>query len=320
MGKNEIIDYFNSVSGKTVTAKEIKQGLKSINKSLGQQVFYKIKNDVADNEGAFKKCCYFGNEPVFAMLKSKEQFSKFEQTEINKTESKKMQLNKMLIAKGVNTPKIYSLFFADKKYIEIQEKIAGEPMFIWAVESIANRHPELNNIMLKDKKTEVGKALFNYTTNSQEVLASLPQEKYDKFLNDLFVLNDCGLPADDTNSENILVSEKGFTIIDLDYESAVSELGLRKKTDNEIVCSFLQPFSEVLQLNYFYSNKEIDIISNNNIEITRKAVQAISNRNFAFNINNVAILNKLKNCMGTEFVSSLPYVLSSQYSLQRTKK
>ena len=75
----------------------------------------------------------------------------------------------------------------------------------------------------------IGEKLFNYNLGQQQNMINAPQDCYDKLYKTIEILSNHGIEFSDPHSENVLLGEKGFSLIDIDYESAVE---IREKGNN----------------------------------------------------------------------------------------
>ena len=269
--KKELADYFNSISGTSKFIEDIKNDAPIFYGTTAKQVIEKLEeNSKADKIGSFKTC-HFVNKPRLAILKSRKYYSSDAQKIINARINEMLNINKELLENGARIPKLYGVFFVNNKYVEMQQKILGNPIAIIREQEFFYEHDYHNYIRYKK--------LFEYVTKQQNILVKLPQKAYDDLLNTHLLFRTYNYRYDDSHSENVLVNKNGFTIIDIDY-NLMSEN--KKNIDpmpignTNCVYDFIHPFS--YGANSGFTDEQNNVIYKNNIKVTTKLLTAISNK------------------------------------------
>lgn len=318
---SKLEEFFNSIKGKALLSETGDNVKDKTAKSF--YVALKMSQKNYNAEGATKTCTFFSCEKQnYALLKNKETVVNQPQNIVDNS----IRLNRFLISKGVSTPKLYTMFFADKKFYEVFDRGSGLQIYLSVKKTVVKNALNLEeNITSKNIKLtaeeikKIGNYVFNYNLNNQQILLKLPQEAYDKLLTDLKLLVDLGFRYIDTNTGNVLVNKTGFCLIDIDYESALrcmrSDLEMitgKKCTDDDVInriekygfcinprvstifkkdeeqlCeAFLYPFISSRDFSTFLNNTQIETLKHNDVKILKKVVQAISNLNLSFSLEN----------------------------------
>ena len=255
MISKELIDFLNNISGEELDETLIDMASSKISKTakITKGVVSELKGVIASDKyvskGANKTCTVLGDKKVLACLKQKTPVKSASVESGKKLESKIRKLNNKVVSKGALVPKIYALFFADKKYIEIQQRIKGSPIAIFNFENFTETiideplDPVIFNCS-EEERLLIGEKLFNYNLGQQQNMINAPQECYDKLYKTIEILSNHGIEFSDPHSENVLLGEKGFSLIDIDYESAIEnrEKGNTvKPNNNNNIFNFLNP-------------------------------------------------------------------------------
>lgn len=276
---NKLIKYFNRFNGKSVNSSEIINGLKSEFETHENQIEAILtSDDNHDAEGTQKMCAYFGDEKVLAMLKSFKVYRAYDQENLNGKAKAIINENNKLMAEGAVIPKLYSLFFADNRYIEIQRRAVGDIIAVLNLENFSRRLLEgVNKIDAKEYQTMFAEKLFEYNFNQQQLMLLLPQEKFDELFNTYKILNNNYFGDYDSHCENVLVSKKGFMVVDIDYDQMM--FNTNRLTEQNLYFRFLRPFSNATTFTKFLTPSQIESLQSNNIEILKKLVTTATNNN-----------------------------------------
>lgn len=275
--KQEVIEYFNSINGKSLTFNEIAEGLKNIKGINAKNVLENLKSSTPKKEGNFKGL-YKLKKPRVAMLKSKRPVDECNLSVLNAINSDMLELNKMLLSRGAHVPKIYSIFFADSHYIEIQDLKKGKMVGFWN----PHKYAESKNTSLNEDRYN---EMYSFNAKQQKLMLSLPQKAFDDLLNTHLILKDAGCKLDDCHSENVLVTKSGFTIVDLDYDYLLEQQ--RRKHPiamdiNTIIRNYLRTFTTANSyLGGFTMAQRLEI-QNNNVKLLQKVIKAVENKGINF--------------------------------------
>ncbi len=277
----ELVRYFNKLNGKSVQPTKIIDGLKNNFGCVDEQIEQIFSSDEDhDAEGTKKMCAYLGNKKVLAMLKSFIVFKPYDQECLNGKASAIIKENDRLMAQGAKIPKVHSLFFADGRYFELQNAAEGDIISVLNLENFGRRVLKtVDKISPKEYKELFKKSLFEYNLKQQKLMLNLPQEKFDELFNTYKILNDNFYGDYDSHSENVLVSEKGFMVVDIDYDQMI--FNTTKRSLLSLYNKFLRPFSNATVHTNFLTNNQIETLQNNNVEILKKLVTTASNNNIA---------------------------------------
>lgn len=337
MASKKLIEFFNNLDGKEVTNETFANSTNSTINELGELL--KTNNKVA-SKGAFKTCSYFGNKQIFACLKSKTPCSSIDKFFYRNKTYQIKRINEKLISKGACIPRLYSIFFADKKYIEIQHRIAGSPVAICQLKNFSKKilghsfdyfnfddkektQSVSEYIKFQKQKQKLADALFDYNLTQQYVMLSLPQKAYDKLFSTILMLNDRNVKLEDNHSENLLVGKKGFTFVDLNYKqiSTHSSGNVNKQSNTDCVRDLIFPFSFSCTFVKILSQEQLSILERNNVMILKHLIDAVSNNKIVVEGSNNNILN---NCMGmtgiSNFLDNASFIFESQTALRQQKK
>ena len=251
--KKEIIDYFNSISGKSVKTLTVVKKLSLLDGEVARLFLEKMKDEKGDAAGCFKICSLF-KEQGFALLKSKKVYEKHDIFRINRNYDVKLNLNKQLLNDGACITKYHSIFFADKRYIELQQLALGLPIAIIQDRTFANKlGMRLNDCY--------GDDLFNTHL--------------------IFRKFNCRLY--DCHCENLLVSKNGFTVVDVDYGELLEQQRFDKPKETDAYVSyFIKPFS--FACHPMFTKEQTDELVKNNIKILQRLVKAVEHKNIEFNL------------------------------------
>lgn len=313
---NKLIKYFSRYTGKSVNSKQIIDGLKSEFDSTETQIETILtSDDNHDAEGTQKMCAYFGDKKILAMLKSFNVYTPYDQDCLNGKAKAIIGENNKLMAQGAVIPKLYALFFADNRYIEIQRRAVGDIISVLNLENFSKRVIDsVDKINAKDYQALFAKKLFEHNYNQQLLMLSLPQEKFDELFNTYKLLNNNYFGDYDSHSENVLVGKNGFMVVDIDYDQMM--FNNTKLPINQLYYRFLRPFSNATQFTKFLSKEQIETLQLKNVEVLKKLVVTATNNNIElFNDDNF-INNIGPQIVGKQlWKQNQSYILSSQAKL-----
>lgn len=332
MISKEMIKFFSGLSGKELETylqnhgHEISSKAKVTNATV-EQLKEVIQSRKFSETGANRTCSYFGDKKVFACLKSKSVCKKPEMLYTRKVEQKVRRLNNKIISKGARVAKIYSIFFADSKYIEIQHRVKGEPLAIANFENftesiIGRRVDPLIGDYSPEEKSKLSEALFKFNLDKQQKMLNASQDDYDKLFKSIEILANHEIPFYDCHSENVLLGEKGFTIIDINYQTALEEQksGPVVKSNLDNLFRFLSPFSFATYFQFFLTDEQQKVLNNNNVEILKKLINAVSNNNVVCDFTHPKIQDIVYGMVGFENIAkSADYIFESQTKLRQAR-
>lgn len=213
--------YFQEISGKDVSGEigkfnnpqEIKNFLESVKNASVTSVA----------EGASKTCSVYNG---YAILKSKEVYKKPHREKF--ADYDLCRFSEWLISKGVITPKLYSLFYADKHYFEVFENVEGSQLSVTSTDVILKGAfgPDYSGPgplgYTYEEKVLMGNFIYNYNKRAQEAILKLPDCAFDKLLENYKFMSEIGFAFMDTNPGNVIVTNNEFKIIDIEYRQTLT--------------------------------------------------------------------------------------------------
>lgn len=243
MDREKFEQLFNSVKNKSLSAQYLSETDSDENKTLTEAI--KSADSKVVGEGASKQCSYFGDKQQFAMLKYKKAVVKKAQGQFRKTDI--IKFNDWLISKGIKTPKLYTMFFADEHYHEIYERVEGNDIYLAGHNRIFKKAmgydpirkrmeeaslSEINDLektksmfnLTKEEQSIIGDFLYDYTIKNQQLMLSYPDSEYENLLSQYRFLHNIGFRALDTNPGNLMVTKNGFKVIDLDIDKNLERI------------------------------------------------------------------------------------------------
>ena len=272
--KKEIIDYFNSISGKSVKTLTVVKKLSLLDGEVARLFLEKMKDEKGDAAGCFKICSLF-KEQGFALLKSKKVYEKPDISRINRNNDVKLNLNNQLLNEGACITKYHSIFFADKRYIELQQLALGLPIAIIQDRTFANKL----GMRLNDCYGE----MFKYNLARQQEILKLPQKAFDDLFNTHLIFRKFNCRLYDCHCENLLVNKNGFTVVDVDYGELLEQQRFDKPKETDAYVSyFIKPFS--FACHPMFTKEQTDELVKNNIKILQRLVKAVEHKNIEFNL------------------------------------
>lgn len=277
MDINKVIEIFNSYNGKVANKAELIAKLKRMPNGELNKVIDLINNDEArEAEGSHKMCVHFGDENCsYAFLKSFKKYSASDQQEINDLAETIIGENEKLISLGALIPEVKSLFCLDGHRIEVQESSKGDIIAVLNLEGFARRLLGIDELDSPLKlRTEFKKQLFEHNLKQQKLMLKLPQEKFNDLYKTYQILNDNYYGDYDSHCENVLVSESGFMIVDIDYDLMI--LNNVKSDKKTLFSRFLRPFSNTTAYKQYLTNEQVELLERNNVEILKKLVNCAS--------------------------------------------
>ena len=328
--KKEVINYFNNLSGRVVDDNDILSNETGVEK-ISENLLKAIKDNQFSNSGSFKTCVFFGDDkkPIFACLKSKKPYSQPQMAFIKNRDYQIKRLNDKLISEGALITPIYAriVYRQNNKGVEISKRISGD---VLSVNNLSNFSKKvlgraLETDQLFSEKTpakvkeKLGNALFEYNYNQQKVMVNLPQENYDKLFKTFLIFNNHGLRFTDCHSENVMVGENGFRVIDVDYDKLIlsKTRGTHYET-NKIIFDYLNPFSYSNLFHTLFTVEQQQKLYNNNIEILKKLVDGVTNNNSIINLSADHINELMMGMVGVgNFLDKHNYILESQINLRK---
>ena len=214
--KKELESYFSSVGGRDVVTAEEQLNNGELIRNFLEQV-RTVEQDAVTN-GADKDCVYYDG---LAILKTREVYKK---PDLTKQESYGMvQLANWLISQGVNTPKLHTVFYADKHYVEVFDKVRGGQIYLSSADAVLKGAfgkdydcTKTKNFTPEQRKI-LSEYIYNYNMQSQLRLLAMPDSAYDHLVSAITTLVDTAFLNIDVNSGNVLFDGKEFALIDIDY-------------------------------------------------------------------------------------------------------
>ncbi len=283
MEKEKLIKLFDYLNGRQHSAETIKTEIATVNPNLGNEFYEKLNSETFDAHGGFKSCVYWGDKKVFAMLKSKTPYCREAIDETNKISNELLKLNRRFIAHDVLTPKIYSMFFADERYIEIQKRVVGEPIALIRTSSLQTKSGEQIDDDYAYQK------IYEHNINMQQTLLKAPQEQFNELFKSFVILNGFGFSVEDSHGENIMYGEKGFSIIDLNYydyyQRETHYVYNEPPSMTSCVYDFVKAFS--YSNDSHFSLLQQAKIKRNNIKVLSKLFAAVGSQHTGIDINSL---------------------------------
>lgn len=288
-------------------------------------------------EGVSKECSFFGDKHnKYAMLKHKQVVTKCSGQFEN--DKQVIKFNDWLISKGFNIPKLYTLFYADQHYYEIFDKAVGKEVYLVGYKNVfthaLGEDSKDEMALIKPsliQKIKINRYLYSFNIKNQKVLMNLPQEKFDELFKQYKMLYDMGFHTLDTHAGNLMVSENGFTMIDLDIERSLKNIAFKlpeyddnlgladnaikfyesgkkvpypfltpnmeKDAIDDICLNFLFPFCMSRFHENFLNNQQRQKLYDNDMKILTKAVNAITNNKIKFDLEDSRTRNEILYCL-----------------------
>lgn len=314
---NKVIELFNSYNGKIANKAELIARLKRTQNADLNKVIDLINNDEArEAEGSHKMCVHFGDEKCnYAFLKSFKKYSVADQQDFNELADTIINENEKLISLGALIPQIKALFCLDGHRIEVQESSRGDILAVLNLEGFSRRLLGCDGLDTPLKlRTEFKKQLYEHNLKQQKLMISLPQEKFNDLYKTYQILNDNYYGDYDSHCENVLVSESGFMIVDIDYDLMILN---NVKSDKQTLFSrFVRPFSNTTAFKQYLTPEQIEVLQHNNVEILKKLVTCASLDGLALYNNPQFITDIGYKMVGEQnWKKYQGYILSSQSSL-----
>ena len=213
-------EYFAEINGREFSVKEEK-----LNKGKTVQAFLSQLKTIKRNsvaEGASKNCKIING---YAVLKSKDIVYKPDRTQFDGYDI--CRFSEWLISQGVKTPKMYALFYADKHYYEVFERVKGTQLSVTSMDMILkdvfghNFETLVKGDYTPEQRELIGEYIYAYNRNAQQQILKLEDRHFDELLSSIIKMGKMGFVFMDTNPGNILVNKDGFILIDIDYEQTL---------------------------------------------------------------------------------------------------
>ncbi len=333
MANKQVVEYFNRLHSGSFATDKVAQVGTGLDEKTAEELQQILQSSEYEAKGQYKTCSFFGDRKIFACLKSKNQYLPAEIQRFRDEAYNMIQLNNKLVSKGACVPKLYSIFFADKHYVEIQHRVYGKPLAIFKINFFSEEilGHAINPNSPQSEKDIVGKQLFEYNLEQQKKLIKLPVEEYSKMLKTMLAFNDLGIYFYDNHCENILIGEKGLTIVDFDYMEALfqrrrmfenqgrTDVGkqFKRRSEVDIAECFIKPFSFARQHMFCLSPQQQQQLMKNDVEILKKLVDAISLNKIVVPADNPRFVEYANVVFEGQFDQIAPYILSSQQQLRQ---
>ena len=214
-------EYFAEINGREFSVKEEQLNKAAQIKNFLRQLKTVKRNSVA--EGASKSCQIING---YAVLKSKDVVSKADRSQFEGYDI--CCFSEWLIKQGVKTPKMYSLFYADKHYYEVFEQVKGTQISITSMDAIlkgvfgVNYEEIIGSEYTPEQRTMIGNYIYDYNRNAQKQILKLEDRHFDELLASIIKMGQMGFVFMDTNPGNIIATEEGFVLIDIDYNQTLT--------------------------------------------------------------------------------------------------
>lgn len=214
-------EYFAEINGREFSVKEEQLNKAAQIKNFLRQLKTVKRNSVA--EGASKSCQIING---YAVLKSKDVVSKADRSQFEGYDI--CCFSEWLIKQGVKTPKMYSLFYADKHYYEVFEQVKGTQISITSMDAIlkgvfgVNYEEIIGSEYTPEQRSMIGNYIYDYNRNAQKQILKLEDRHFDELLASIIKMGQMGFVFMDTNPGNIIATEDGFVLIDIDYNQTLT--------------------------------------------------------------------------------------------------
>lgn len=320
MNNEELLKYFNNFNGKAWETKKIVKEIKAKDKVKSHELDLIIGKKLFNASGANKTCAYFGDQKVYAVLKSNTPYVPSYRQQVLDKNNRILGLNRELVNKGLCIPKLYSMFFADSNFIEVYERALGDVVAIAKLKNFVEKNcgitVDYNAVSSSVLQHKIGKAIYDFNLKQQNVMLNLPQEAFNKLFNTFYTLNEMGMRFEDTHSENVMVSNKGFTLVDLNYDKMLQKNN--RVNNEELVSNFFDPFSFATCYSKFLTDKQFNELNKNNLKILKKLIDAISSKNLVICDKPLYLFNSAGEVCGVEaFINNFDYLFESQNILRK---
>lgn len=321
MNDEELLKYFNNFNGRALETKKIIQEIKSRDRAKSRELDSIINKRAFNARGANKTCAYFGDKKVYAILKSNTPYvASYRQRVLDKN-NQVLELNRELVKKGLCIPKLYSMFFADSKFIEVYERARGNVVAVARFKEFVKKTCgvtlDCNTPCSSVLKHKIGKKIYEFNLQQQKTMLNLPQSAFNDLFNTFYTLNEMGMRFDDTHSENVMVSENGFNLVDLNYDKMLQKNN--KVSSEELVSSFFDPFSFSTSYSSFLTQKQFEELNKNNLKILKKLIDAVSYKGVVICDKPQYLYNTASEVCGVEeLIINFNYLFQSQNNLRKS--
>ncbi len=314
MKREEFEKIFNTVKDKNLARTTLTRPNNAEELSFVEAVNSADNNIVS--EGASKACSYFGDKNQYVMLKHKNYVVKKANGQFKDTDV--VDFNNWLISRGINIPKLYTIFFADHHYHEVYDRINGQEIYIMGYShlykmALGYDPIERRSLTMTDVElNKVASYLYDYNLSSQKIMLKYDVKQFSDLFQQYQFLWDIGFRHLDTHCGNLMITKQGFRIIDLDIkknltriQSELYQLEHKKYTvpqlisrlDNNpqlpvfksdcdprefhsnLVSDYLHPFTCSNFHNYLLTDNQRKTIVLNSTKILAKAVNALTLNN-----------------------------------------
>lgn len=311
--KQKLINYFNSINGTSKTLEDIKQDTQGFTGASAKTIIEKLSdNGNGDKIGSYKTC-HFVNGEKLAILKTRKCYNKNSQSIICDRIKEMLKVNSELLSAGAKLPKLYGVFFVNDRYVEMQQKILGEPIAIIREHEFFMEHDY--------HSFEGYNKLYEYVIDKQKLMLSLPQKAFDDLFKTYLLFKKYNYRYDDSHSENVLVNKSGFSLIDIDYNEIIASS--KNKIDippgnTSYVYDFIHPFS--YGYNFNFSDEQNENILKLNNDLLKKLLTSINKQKIDFNKNSCGNLFNLMVGSNWENIVDKTFKQVKQVELQNNLK
>ena len=334
MDADKIKAYLEGLKGKSISIFGSEPELEQLGGDFHEEVIGKLKEANFVIQGRNKQCSFVDKYNFHcAILKSKMTYSEpsiqYNQLQFDDW----IYINTMFRMEGALIPKLYTLFYADKHFIEIQERVKGSPI---AYSNRPHLHTKVLGRNFEDltqaQVEQVREELFNYNVTQQQKLIALDNKHFEKLLETLMMFAKHNFLFGDAHAGNVLLSDNGFMLIDIDYDDILYQQRSRYAenkpvTEAEICAAFINPFlTSTYEMFMRYLTKEqIAVIRQNNVEIFKKLTDVMSAKGMLLDFN-IYTFNPGSIKLGTEYIEALgeenyvknyKYICESQIKLRQ---